>query len=527
MKKILILTFLACTALAATAQEFDAVCSTGQTLHYTVIGNPAQHRVAVSCPTGSQSQMTGTVAIPSSVTYEGNNYTVSSFKSFAFLDCNQMTEVIFPPTIDTIREHAFYQCTALGTLSLPNSVIYIGEYAFSKCYGIQDTLIIPDNVTFIGNNAFSNCTSITAIDLPESITAIEDFTFKGCSSLSSPVTIPNNVKVIGTEAFFECINLKGVTLSESLKLIKTGAFERCNSLSGTLVLPDSINNIQNMAFYFCKKLTGIHFGKSLSTIGYCAFGGCSSIVRLEIPNTITEIGEMAFIDCSNLTRLTLPRTLTHVGSTAFCGCPHLARITCYATVPPTMDSTVFDTVSPNLIIYVPCGYVESYRSSDTWRNFTNYAETYNISIVIQSNDETMGSVDISEYPTCESLYATFSATPNRGYLFSHWNDGDTHAVRTVAVSEDVIFTAYFEEDPNNPIGISDILQTAEPTVTAQKGIITIQNEQPFRATVYDLMGRTIYRTPQSVYHTVIPVPTTGIYLVQTNGRVSRKVWVQR
>ena len=527
MKKICFITLLMCFNLAATAQEFDAVCSTGQTLHYRVTST-TQHNVSVSCPTTGIAQMIGALEIPSSVTFEGNTYTVTALRAFAFNGCNRLTQIIFPNTIDSINDHAFYECTGLTSLSLPPYVSYIGDYAFAKCNGLTDSLVIPDNVTFIGSSAFYKCSGITVLRLSNSISSIEDFTFSGCTSLTEPVIIPNNVKIIGTESFFECNNLSGVTLPQSLTRIKTGAFEGCVSLSGTLIIPDSVSNIGEMAFYNCHRLSGIHFGRSLSTIDYCAFGGCRSIVRLEIPNTVSNIGPLAFIDCSNLTRLTLPRTLTHVGQSAFCGCPHLSRITCYSNTPPTLDDVVFDTFSANIIVYVPCGSIENYTSDNGWNIFSNYAETYNITVVVQSIDENMGSVDITEYPTCESLFVSFNATPKRGYYFTHWNDGDTNAVRTEAVTEDIIYTAYFERDstiPVDPIGINDI-RPSEPLITAQQGAIVIQNDRPFHAEVYDVMGRNLFRASQT-NHAIVLVPTTGIYIVRTDNKYSRKIWVQK
>ena len=49
------------------------------------------------------------------------------------------------------------------------------------------------------------------------------------------------------------------------------------------------------------------------------------------------------------------------------------------------------------------------------------------------------------YP--DSSYQTIAAVPNRGFVFSHWNDGDTANPRTVYVVSDTVFTAYFDSLP--------------------------------------------------------------------------------
>ena len=52
----------------------------------------------------------GEVVIPSSITVEGKEYTVTS-----------------------IRNSAFYECSSLTSVTIPNSVTSIGNYAFDVC----------------------------------------------------------------------------------------------------------------------------------------------------------------------------------------------------------------------------------------------------------------------------------------------------------------------------------------------------------------------------------------------------------
>ena len=49
------------------------------------------------------------------------------------------------------------------------------------------------------------------------------------------------------------------------------------------------------------------------------------------------------------------------------------------------------------------------------------------------------------YP--DSTYQTITAVPNRGNRFSHWNDGVTDNPRTIFVTQDTVFTAYFDSLP--------------------------------------------------------------------------------
>ncbi len=56
----------------------------------------------------------------------------------------------------------------------------------------------------------------------------------------------------------------------------------------------------------------------------------------------------------------------------------------------------------------------------------------------------------------DSSYITITAVPERGYRFTHWNDGDTTNPRTILLMHDTTFTAYFEE------AYSTLAATAEP-----------------------------------------------------------------
>ena len=93
---------------------------------------------------------------------------------------------------------------------------------------------------------------------------------------------------------------------------------------------------------------------------------------------------------------------------------------------------------------------------------TNEPNTYTVTVL--SNDSTMGTVGGSG--TFEAgTVTTITATALGGCRFVQWNDGNTSAIRTIVVTADVVYTAYFaqEETPtftitvmsaNNDMGIA-------------------------------------------------------------------------
>jgi hypothetical protein len=71
-------------------------------------------------------------------------------------------------------------------------------------------------------------------------------------------------------------------------------------------------------------------------------------------------------------------------------------------------------------------------------------QTYR-TLTLDVNDPTMGTVSGAGV-YLDSSDVTISATPFEGYHFVAWNDGDTHAVRTLTLVSDTAFTAHFAAD---------------------------------------------------------------------------------
>lgn len=101
----------------------------------------------------------GDIVIPSSVTYDGTTYSVTSIGASAFYKCTGLTSINIPNSVTEIEMEAFVGCTGLTSVSIPNSVTTIGECAFADCTGLT-SVTIPNSVTEIGENAFADCTGL-------------------------------------------------------------------------------------------------------------------------------------------------------------------------------------------------------------------------------------------------------------------------------------------------------------------------------------------------------------------------------
>lgn len=75
-------------------------------------------------------------------------------------------------------------------------------------------------------------------------------------------------------------------------------------------------------------------------------------------------------------------------------------------------------------------------------------DTKTWTITVQSADNSMG------YTSGTGVYdnnatATIKATPNEGFVFKEWNDGNNANPREIIVKEDMTFTAYFRSVGDN------------------------------------------------------------------------------
>ncbi len=147
----------------------------------------------------NSSAISGTVNIPSAVTYNNNTYSVTAIGDYAFIGCSGLTSISIPNSITSIGQEAFSGCSGLTSISIPNSVTSIGLGAFRSCSFVSVT--IPNSVTSIGSHAFIKCRNLTSVTIPNSVTSIDKYTFWGCSSLTSVKCLTATPPSLDSSAF--------------------------------------------------------------------------------------------------------------------------------------------------------------------------------------------------------------------------------------------------------------------------------------------------------------------------------------
>ena len=212
----------------ASAQVIEVANSDGVTIYYYWDNDKTE----LSVTHGSYS---GNLAIPSSVTYDGKEYSVTSIDDRAFVECSGLTSVEIPNSVTSIGEGAFAGCSSLTSVTIGNSVTSIGDTAFNGCYSLTSGEI-PNSVTSIGVGVFS-CSGLTSVTIPNSVTSIGNGAFYYCDGLTS-VEIPNRVTSIVDYAFYDCSGLTSVTsLIEEPFDIDTSTFSKDTYSNATLYVP--------------------------------------------------------------------------------------------------------------------------------------------------------------------------------------------------------------------------------------------------------------------------------------------------
>lgn len=277
------------------------------------------------------------------VGYQGN-YAISDgitiIASSAFFNCQGLTGLDIPNSVNRIGIGAFYSCQGLTTVNIPDGVKQIDAGAFSDCSNLIQ-VDLPDGITYLSDELFYNCTNLQNASIPGQTTHIGNRAFQGCAAIVE-AKIPSSVGYIGDEAFADCTALSGVILPEKVDTIGVNIFGKCTNLNTTLVIgktfikcpytarsfvvPEGIEQIASYAFQNCEELYKVQLPQSVESIGEHAFEWCASLYEMDLPEKIDTIGQYAFNGCESLGSIHVPETVRFIAPYTFIGCAKLSDV---------------------------------------------------------------------------------------------------------------------------------------------------------------------------------------------------------
>jgi hypothetical protein len=153
-------------------------------------------------------------------------------------------------------------------------------------------------------------------------------------------------------------------------------------------------------------------------------------------------------------------------------------------------------------------------------------ETY--TITVNSNATTMGTATVNGGATATVMSGetvTLTATANEGYHFVRWDDNSTETVRTITVTEDMNFIAYFEAN-----GDTESIRDAEAIsskIYSNYGQIIVENSNGHTVTLYDAVGRVLAIMRNKSNAVLFDAPASGTYLVKIGDAPARRIVVVR
>lgn len=247
----------------------------------------------------------GTINIPSKVTYNGRVHDVTEVGSYSFYCQDSLQAIIIPSSVTTISMMAAMHSKSLRLVSVEDGsqLVNIGSEAFEKCTAL---LRFTFNGTTLKMNsidpsAFSECTALQSVRWKgeSTLKMIDDYAFYRCTSLNH-MEMPNSVVRIGKHAFRYGTSLTDVKLAKKLSIIDEYAFGECGF--SHITLPDSIASAQDGAFINNEHLKSITIPAGMQGIGAACFENNSvldSVTFLTNIHTLT-IGANAFNQCPAL-----------------------------------------------------------------------------------------------------------------------------------------------------------------------------------------------------------------------------------
>ncbi len=248
------------------------------------------------------------LVIPETVSYEGQNFTVTTIGANAFSYCNQFTSITLPDTIRVIGDQAFHTWSnpKVTEFILPEGLEEVGKWAF---YGFSNVdFKLPDSLRIIGDEAFV-FSGITEAKFGDNLEYVGKRAFMNCSKL---VKAELPVVAQDTEGLYlYCGALKEISIEDGVERIPENCFFNCPV--EVVEFPDSVKEIGKSAFYGTALYDLGLEGTNITTIGDFAYAGLKNCYDFVIPDSVTYVGANVFYWCRYVRSISFGENVAYVG----------------------------------------------------------------------------------------------------------------------------------------------------------------------------------------------------------------------
>lgn len=274
---------------------------------------------------GYKEGLTGDVLIPEY--FEGNK--VTKISSYAFLNCEDITSVTVPSTLQRISDHAFKGCSNLKTVYWEATQCYgsSNSYGYFEDCPKLETVIVGRQVKNMPDHLLEY-SAVKTVAFGDSLRSIPSYVCRGCENLET-VTMGPEVASINGNAFDRCKNLQEFTIGSNVSYIDYSAFAGCTGLEEFTVAQGNSGYYEVDGALARKDSTGI-------ILEYCPLGktGEFDSSRTKFVGRLS-IANKAFENVKGLTSVVLKSNVSSLSNGAFVGCENLESVeldACKATV---------------------------------------------------------------------------------------------------------------------------------------------------------------------------------------------------
>ncbi|MBR6844009.1 MAG: leucine-rich repeat domain-containing protein, partial [Bacteroidales bacterium] len=391
----------------------------------------------------------------------------------AFYNTLLADTIYLPERVEQIGDYAFYNCDSMTAIVIGENVTSIGQQAFGYCDNLRSITLHADTPAQLGSNAFSNTPSNKVFYIPCGTTADYNSSW-GYFNYEEPEVdfgVMLNVNdwsmgsVMAVSSRINCVDSSFI-----IRATPNYHYHFVGWSNGNTANPDTLylNRDTLVTAFFAPDRYQINVVSNDSVRGTVSGGGEYDYLDT-ITLSATAVDHYHFVRWSNSWQSYYdnPQQYVVTGNASFTAYFSIDQHQVSVSSNDDMKGVVngggtFDYGSPcTLTAIAYTGYQFAGWSNGQTANPYAFPVTGDVELVAMfveagaetatvtalSADPTMGTATVNGGSTATVMAGdsvTLVATSNDGFRFVRWNDNSPDSIRTVVVTSDIVYIAYFQ-----------------------------------------------------------------------------------